>query len=764
MKRPTLKTGVCDFQELWGKLHHDICRIIADPTSTDPEEKPLCEWHELYSSVYKLCTSQCTNVPVICDGAAPWGDSHAQPHTLYSCVKMLFETYITQKAVPEVQGQDEDLLRKYHAKWASYSVGIDLVNSFFHYMNRDWVAKQGPKPPGCLPIYPIRELGLMCWKEGLYVQVRKRMLVALLTQITRDRDGSAVDHALLKGILRSLVQLGLEKKETAFYEDQFEGPFLEATERYYVSEVSALLQAHNLPHYMRHIERRLEEEQRRVVTCLHTTTEEPLLKRLVRVMIENKQDTLLSECAEWFDSEQVDEQKRLYRLLSLSENGLEPLRKIVEDRIDADGKREIEKLKGEAQREPNLFVETLLLIHNKYERMVAQIFQKDPQFINALEKGCRRFVNRNALSPNVGARSAELLARYCHFILRPSSKTSKDMNELELDQHINKVLTIFKLLEDKDVFQKFYAMMLSRRLIQNQYSPEMETNMIAKLKEVCGYEYTYKLQRMFTDMDVSAELNQAFTHHLKEACPEGGPDFSASVLTSGSWPLSAPKASLPLPVEVAQRQALFEEFYRSKHSGRKLSWLHQLSNGILKTGYALPQKRTYELQVTSYQMGILLLFNDAEELSAESIQESTQIQSKDLAFALQVLVKNKLLLSDQTDLPIMQPEQTYSLNFEYKSPHRKVPLHTWTPKETAEDTTMKLVSVDRKYAIQAAIVRVMKARKSISHQHLIAEVLSQLKSTFKPTVPDVKKNIDNLIEKEYMERAEDVPNTYHYVA
>jgi len=86
------------------------------------------------------------------------------------------------------------------------------------------------------------------------------------------------------------------------------------------------------------------------------------------------------------------------------------------------------------------------------------------------------------------------------------------------------------------------------------------------------------------------------------------------------------------------------------------------------------------------------------------------------------------------------------------------------PKDAADDATLKLVSTDRKHAIQAAVVRVLKARRHITHQNLVAEVLSQLKGSFKPSVQDIKKNIDNLIEKEYMERAENVPNAYNYIA
>ena len=60
-------------------------------------------------------------------------------------------------------------------------------------------------------------------------------------------------------------------------------------------------------------------------------------------------------------------------------------------------------------------------------------------------------------------------------------------------------MVIFKYLEDKDVFQAFYATKLSKRLIHGEsVSEEAEASMIMKLREVCGFEYTDKLQRMFT--------------------------------------------------------------------------------------------------------------------------------------------------------------------------------------------------------------------------------------------------------------------------
>lgn len=138
-------------------------------------------------------------------------------------------------------------------------------------------------------------------------------------------------------------------------------------------------------------------------------------------------------------------------------------------------------------------------------------------------------------------------------------------------------MVVFKYIEDKDVFQTFYSKMLAKRLIHGtSASEDLEGTMIGKLKvfnlsillilskSTCGYEYTSKLQRMFTDMSLSRDLLDRFKNHAEEKHLDlaGGlfqiflkkliktVDFSVLVLATGSWPLQPPSTNFSIPKEV----------------------------------------------------------------------------------------------------------------------------------------------------------------------------------------------------------------------
>lgn len=61
-------------------------------------------------------------------------------------------------------------------------------------------------------------------------------------------------------------------------------------------------------------------------------------------------------------------------------------------------------------------------------------------------------------------------------------------------------------------------------------------------------------------------------------------------------------------------------------------------------------------------------------------------------------------------------------------------------------------------------MRTMKARKTLTHNELMQEVIEQARAGFTPQVPLIKRCIEHLIEKQYLQRIEGARDKYSYIA
>lgn len=360
-------------------------------------------------------------------------------------------------------------------------------------------------------------------------------------------------------------------------------------------------------------------------------------------------------------------------------------------------------------------------------------------------------MNKNKATGDSTSKCPELLAKHTDGLLKKSNKSAE---EASLEEALVQVMTVFKYIEDKDVFQKFYSKMLAKRLVNfASASDDAEASMIGKLKESCGFEYTSKLQRMFTDMSLSKELNDQFKE--QGSAKEAGMDFYALVLANGFWPLTAPTSDFSIPTELSATYTKFERYYANKHSGRKLTWLWQLGKTDLSTSY-LPQKHIFS--TSAYQAAILLQYNSADSLSLQELMASTGLNEAALKGALGALLKAKVLNRTSDDHFEIQ-EKT---KFKKLRVNLNMPVKSEQKAETND--VMKTVDEDRKLLLQATIVRIMKARKTLKHSQLIQECISQVSGRFQPSVPTIKKAIESLIEKEYLERTEESRDVLQYLA
>lgn len=96
-----------------------------------------------------------------------------------------------------------------------------------------------------------------------------------------------------------------------------------------------------------------------------------------------------------------------------------------------------------------------------------------------------------------------------------ASADSLQKTELEVDEVLDKTMTVFRYITDKDIFERYYKSHLAKRLLLGRsVSDDAERGMLAKLKVECGYQFTQRMEGMFHDMKISAETMDAYRGHL----------------------------------------------------------------------------------------------------------------------------------------------------------------------------------------------------------------------------------------------------------
>uniref|UniRef100_A0A8C9T5B9 Cullin 2 n=1 Tax=Scleropages formosus TaxID=113540 RepID=A0A8C9T5B9_SCLFO len=724
----SLKPRVVDFDETWNKLLTTIKAVVM----LDYVERAT--WNDRFSDIYALCVAY----------PEPLGER------LYAETKMFLENHVRQ-LYKKVLESEEKLLVMYHRSWEEYSKGADYMDCLYRYLNTQFIKKNKLTEADLQygyggadmnePLMEIGELALDMWRKLMIEPLQAILIRMLLNEIKNDRCGENPNQKVIHGVINSFVHVEQYKKKfpLKFYQEIFEGPFLTKTGEYYKQEASNLLQESNCSQYMEKVLARLKDEEMRCRKYLHPSSYAKVIHECQQRMVADHLQFLHGECQSIVRQEKRDDMANMYTLLRAVSSGLPHMIHELQVHIHDEGLRAISNLSQENM--PTQFVESVLEVHSKFVQLINTVLNGDQHFMSALDK----------------------LAKYCDNLLK---KSAKGMTENEVEDKLTSFITVFKYIDDKDVFQKFYARMLAKRLIHGlSLSMDSEEAMINKLKQACGYEFTSKLHRMYTDMSVSADLNNKFNNFIKtqEAAVDLGISFQIYVLQAGAWPLThVPTSTFAIPQELEKSVQMFELFYNQHFSGRKLTWLHYLCTGEVKMNYLA---KPYVAMVTTYQMAVLLAFNNGEMVSYKELQDSTQMNEKELVKTIKSLLDVKMINHDSKKEDI-ETESTFSLNMAFTSKRTKFKITTSMQKDTPQEMeqTRSAVDEDRKMYLQAAIVRIMKARKVLRHNALIQEVINQSKARFNPSISMIKKCIEVLIDKQYIERSQTSADEYSYVA
>ncbi|XP_014067228.1 cullin-4B isoform X2 [Salmo salar] len=696
--------------ETWQKLKEAV-EAIQNSTSIK------YNLEELYQAVENLC-------------------SHKISARLYKQLRVVCEDHI--KA--QIDQFREDVLdstlflKKIDNCWQDHCRQMIMIRSIFLFLDRTYVLQNSMLPS-------IWDMGLELFRFYIIsdMKVQSKTIYGILLLIERERSGETIDRSLLRSLLSMLSDLQI-------YQDSFEQRFLEETNRLYAAEGQRLMQEREVPEYLHHVNKRLEEEADRVITYLDQSTQKPLIATVEKQLLgEHLTSTLQKGLNHLLDENRIQDLCLLYQLFSRVRGGVLVLLQHWIEYIKAFGSTIV--INPEKDK---TMVQELLDFKDKVDHIIDICFIKNEKFVNAMKEAFETFINKRPNKP------AELIAKHVDSKLRAGNKEATDE---ELEKMLDKIMIIFRFIYGKDVFEAFYKKDLAKRLLVGKSaSVDAEKSMLSKLKHECGAAFTSKLEGMFKDMELSKDIMVQF-----KQCQNipGNIELTVNILTMGYWPTYIPM-EVHLPAEMVRLQEIFKTFYLGKHSGRKLQWQSTLGHCVLKAEFKEGRK---ELQVSLFQTLVLLMFNEGEEFTLEDIKLATGIEDGELRRTLQSLACGKArVIHKVPKSKDVEDGDKFSCNDDFKHKLFRIKINQIQMKETVEEqaSTTERVYQDRQYQIDAAIVRIMKMRKTLSHNLLVSEVYNQLKFPVKPA--DLKKRIESLIDRDYMERDKENPNQYNYVA
>eukprot|EP00004_Rigifila_ramosa_P011704 TRINITY_DN2501_c0_g1_i1.p1 TRINITY_DN2501_c0_g1~~TRINITY_DN2501_c0_g1_i1.p1 ORF type:complete len:540 (+),score=155.74 TRINITY_DN2501_c0_g1_i1:819-2438(+) len=537
-------------------------------------------------------------------------------------------------------------------------------------------------------------------------------------------------------------------RDLGLYATAFEPKFLETTDAFFAADAETALSELDVSGYLLHVEQRISHEMTRLALYLEPSTRRPLLTIVDRNLLATHTERIKDKGFELLiEQNKTEDLGRFFQLFNRV-NALLLLRTAFGAYI----KRVGIVLVSDEERDADL-VQILIDFRQKMVDIVTKSFDSQSQFFSVLKESFESFINTRQNKP------AELVAKFLDQKLKAGNKESSDA---ELEHSLDCALVLFRYIHGKDIFEAFYKKDLAKRLLLGRSASfDHEKMMIYKLKSECGHSFTQKLEGMFKDMEISSEIVAAFRQSARVKQQIHKVDVDVHVLTQGYWP-PYPPVEIKYPEQLAHVHEVFREFYLSKHNGRRLIWQHTLGHCTVWANFPSGQR---ELDVSLFQTLVLLLFNDHTKIPFLDILAATGIEISELKRTLQSLAcgKVRVLIKEPKGKDVENSDSfLFDENFSHKM--RKIKINQIQMKETAEENqaTNERVFQDRQYQIDAAVVRIMKARKTLSHTLLVAQLLSHLKFDLKPA--DAKKRIESLIEREYLERDKENPSLYHYLA
>nr|KAF6313823.1 cullin 4B [Pipistrellus kuhlii] len=355
--KPKLPENYTD--ETWQKLKEAV-EAIQNSTSIK------YNLEELYQAVENLC-------------------SYKISANLYKQLRQICEDHIKAQ-IHQFREDSLDsvlFLKKIDRCWQNHCRQMIMIRSIFLFLDRTYVLQNSMLPS-------IWDMGLELFRAHIISdqKVQTKTIDGILLLIERERNGEAIDRSLLRSLLSMLSDLQI-------YQDSFEQRFLEETNRLYAAEGQKLMQEREVPEYLHHVNKRLEEEADRLITYLDQTTQKSLIATVEKQLLGEHLTAILQKgLNNLLDENRIQDLSLLYQLFSRVRGGVQVLLQQWIEYIKAFGSTIV--INPEKDK---TMVQELLDFKDKVDHIIDICFMKNEKFINAMKEAFETFINKRPNKP-----------------------------------------------------------------------------------------------------------------------------------------------------------------------------------------------------------------------------------------------------------------------------------------------------------------------------------------------------------------------------
>jgi len=771
-----------DFDTEWPKVVAGFNQILsAIETGKGIIQK---EWMLYYNSVFQLAIAQ-------------------HEERMYVEIAKIFEKFVhgQSKKIFE-KGSGELMLKEYLKLFSDFTKTSLSVSRICRYLQRYWIPGNIGKTPSNIEVREIYPLALVMWRQHCFDPIKDKLIPSLLDLLDQDRSGNKQDKSLVRSMVQSYVEFDKvgQTEGQQFYEKEFETRYIDRLKHFYAAESTQFLNANGVSLFLQKAEERIEEErQNSEYLGPYLQSSEPKIKKAIdEVLIEKHMESLQADFLRMLKEDKNEDMRRLYFLLARVAEGLPNTSNTFQAYLQEEGSKRIEDQKKRGLKDALAnavqFVKNVMSFYDKYFKLTSSCFSSHSLFKTAMDKAFRDVMNQDSGTFNI----PRLLNFYIDSIIKGKEKDTA--SEDEMDDVLQRLVNLFSYLQDKDEFFEYFRKALCKRLLSKgkTYNENAEKSFLSKLKAQSGDAAIRKLQGMFTDVQDESinETRAKFETHNGGSAKIGTVDLEVQVLNESHWPISGTqKFPLLLGKELLSCQQKFQDFYDNSTEKRKLQWLYNYGTVTLAARFT-NAKLPIQLVLTPLQASILMCFNLNQKITFEELMTHlwptqsgatrsvlTTSQSSNamhdmsleeiLRFAIQPLVyfKYKVIAKEKDADPKKENIKKGDVFLlRERVPVKKLPRKIQFPPGSAQQAKKEanedheLVMKQREFEVEAAMVRVMKARNRLDWNRLQVEVIDILKQRFIPDAKMLKKRLESLIDRKFFERDENDPKILIYIS